>query len=119
MSLLSGNGGLSAADIAAVMGNGNGNYGFSGDGAWWLVIIMLFALTGGWGNNGNNGNVGKTLLNLLEESNMHLRTGFVGTPFLCQSLSDAGYSQSAYTLLFQDDFPSWLYEVKMGATTIW
>lgn len=55
MSLLSGNGGLSAADIAAVMGNSNG-YGFGGDGAWWLVIIMLFALTGGnWGNNGNNG----------------------------------------------------------------
>ena len=54
MSLLSGNGGLSAADIAAVMGNGNGNYGFGGDGAWWLVIILLFAITGGnWGNNGN------------------------------------------------------------------
>lgn len=59
MSLLSGNGGLSAADIAAVMGNGNNGYGFGGDGAWWLVIIMLFALTGGWGNNGGvNGNNG-------------------------------------------------------------
>ena len=58
MSLLSGNGGLSAADIAAVMGNNNGNYGFGGDGAWWLVIIMLFVLTGGWGNNGNCGNGG-------------------------------------------------------------
>lgn len=59
MSLMNGNGGLSAADIAAVMGNSNGGYGFNGDGAWWLVIIMLFALTGGnWGNaNGNNGNI--------------------------------------------------------------
>lgn len=48
-------GGLSAADIAAIMGNGNGFSG--GDGAWWLVIIMLFALTGGnWGGFGNNGN---------------------------------------------------------------
>lgn len=47
MSLMNGNGGLSAADIAAVMGNSNGGYGFNGDGAWWLVIIMLFALTGG------------------------------------------------------------------------
>lgn len=56
MSLMNNNGGLSAADIAAVMGNGNNGYGnFGGDGAWWLVIIMLFALTGGtWGNNGNN-----------------------------------------------------------------
>lgn len=59
MSLMNGNGGLSAADIAAVMGNSNGGYGFNGDGAWWLVIIMLFALTGGnWGNaNGGNGNI--------------------------------------------------------------
>lgn len=58
MSLMNGNnGGLSAADIAAVMGNGNGNgYGFNSDGAWWLVIIMLFVLTGGnWGGAGNNG----------------------------------------------------------------
>lgn len=48
-------GGLSAADIAAIMGNGNGFSG--GDGAWWLVIIMLFALTGGnLGGFGNNGN---------------------------------------------------------------
>jgi hypothetical protein len=48
-------GGLSAADIAAIMGNGDGFSG--GNGAWWLVIIMLFALTGGnWGGFGNNGN---------------------------------------------------------------
>ncbi|MBR3804829.1 MAG: family 78 glycoside hydrolase catalytic domain [Clostridia bacterium] len=63
--------------------------------------------------------VAKTLINLLEDNDLHLNTGFVGTPFLCKSLSDAGYSQTAYTLLFQNDFPSWLYEVKMGATTIW
>lgn len=58
MSILSGNGGLSAADIAAVMGNGNNGYGnWGADGAWWLVIIMLFALTGGnWGNGGFGGN---------------------------------------------------------------
>lgn len=55
MSLMNGNGGLSAADIAAVMGNSGNGYGFGGDGAWWLVIIMLFALTGGnWGGCGNN-----------------------------------------------------------------
>jgi alpha-L-rhamnosidase len=63
--------------------------------------------------------VGKELIKLLEKSNMHLQTGFVGTPFLCQSLSEAGYTDAAYTLLFQNDFPSWLYEVDMGATTIW
>lgn len=60
MSILNGNGGLSAADIAAVMGNGNGGYGnWGADGAWWLVIIMLFALTGGnWGGYGNGGSNG-------------------------------------------------------------
>ncbi len=60
--LTNGNGGLSAADIAAVMGNASGNNSFGGwgaDGAWWLVIIMLFALMGGnWGGNGGCGNNG-------------------------------------------------------------
>lgn len=55
MSLTDGNGGLSAADVAAVTGN-NG-FGFGGDGAWWLLVLFLFALSGnGWGNNfGGNG----------------------------------------------------------------
>lgn len=63
--------------------------------------------------------IAKGLLSLLEKSNMHLTTGFVGTPFLCKVLSSEGYSDAAYELLFQKDFPSWLYEVDMGATTIW
>ena len=50
---------------------------------------------------------------------MHLQTGFVGTPFLCKVLSAEGYSKEAYQIFFQNDFPSWLYEVDMGATTIW
>ena len=59
------------------------------------------------------------LIRILQKSNMHLQTGFVGTAFLCKALSDEGCSEAAYQILFQDDFPSWLYEVKMGATTIW
>ena len=55
----------------------------------------------------------------LEEDNVHLTTGFVGTPYLCPTLSRNGSNDYAYQLLFNDDFPSWLYEVKMGATTIW
>jgi alpha-L-rhamnosidase len=50
---------------------------------------------------------------------MHLTTGFIGTPWLCTVLSQYGYSREAWTLLLNDDYPSWLYEVKMGATTIW
>ena len=48
-----------------------------------------------------------------------LRTGFVGTPFLCKVLSECGYNEMAYTLLLNPDCPGWLYPVRMGATTIW
>ena len=49
----------------------------------------------------------------------HLTTGFLGTPYLCHVLTRFGYADVAYTLLLQQDYPSWLYPVKMGATTIW
>ncbi len=49
----------------------------------------------------------------------HLTTGFLGTPYLCHVLSRFGYTDIAYRLLLQDSYPSWLYPVKMGATTIW
>ncbi len=61
----------------------------------------------------------KELRRLLEENNCHLTTGFVGTSYLCQVLSACGDSEDAYRLLFNEDYPSWLYEVNMGATTIW
>jgi alpha-L-rhamnosidase len=50
---------------------------------------------------------------------MHLSTGFVGVGHLLPTLSEAGYPELAYNLLNQDTFPSWLYSVKQGATTIW
>ncbi|HVW94463.1 MAG TPA: glycoside hydrolase family 78 protein [Mucilaginibacter sp.] len=49
----------------------------------------------------------------------HLTTGFLGTPYLCHVLSRFGHADVAYRLLLQDTYPSWLYPVKMGATTIW
>ena len=49
----------------------------------------------------------------------HLTTGFLGTPYLCHVLSRFGYDTVAYKLLLQETYPSWLYPVKMGATTIW
>ncbi len=55
----------------------------------------------------------------LKESAYHLRTGFIGTPYLCRVLSATGSNDISYRLLMQEDFPSWLYEVNMGATTIW
>ncbi len=61
----------------------------------------------------------KDLQALLKKSGMHLKTGFIGSPYLCRALSDNGDSDSAYKLIFQENYPSWLYEVVMGATTIW
>ena len=49
----------------------------------------------------------------------HLTTGFLGTPPLCHVLSRYGYLDEAYLLLNREDYPSWLYPVKQGATTIW
>jgi len=60
-----------------------------------------------------------TLLSLLEENDGHLVTGFLGTPYFCEALSGNGQTQAAWNLLLKEDFPSWLYQVKAGATTIW
>lgn len=49
----------------------------------------------------------------------HLTTGFIGTPYLCLALSDNGKHAVAGKLLLQEENPGWLYEVKMGATTVW
>lgn len=48
-----------------------------------------------------------------------LLTGFIGTAAISHALSDAGYNDEAYKLLTNDQYPSWLYPVKNGATTIW
>lgn len=55
----------------------------------------------------------------IKDYNYHLTTGFLGTPDLCHVLTRFGYHDVAYTLLMQETYPSWLYPVKMGATTIW
>ena len=49
----------------------------------------------------------------------HLTTGFLGTPYLCHVLSRYGYLDEAYLLLNREEYPSWLYPVTQGATTIW
>ena len=59
------------------------------------------------------------LVMLIKENDDHLGTGFLSTPFLCHVLSSNGQLDIAYALLKQDTIPSWLYEVKKRATTIW
>lgn len=49
----------------------------------------------------------------------HITTGFLGTPYICNVLTDNGRSDIAYRLLLQETCPGWLYPVTRGATTIW
>ena len=62
---------------------------------------------------------GERLHDLLVKWKMHLATGFIGTAYLCDALTERGFAEDAYTLLLNEDYPSWLYEVNMGATTTW
>ena len=61
----------------------------------------------------------RALVANVEDHKNHLTTGFVGTPYLCHALSDNGAHDVASVLFLRDDYPSWLYGVKMGATTMW
>ena len=61
----------------------------------------------------------KHLLEAIERSDYHLQTGFLGTPLLCNVLSNFGHNDIAYRLYTQTEYPSWLFPVKQGATTMW
>jgi alpha-L-rhamnosidase len=55
----------------------------------------------------------------VESRGFHLATGFVGTPYILDVLEEHGHLTTAYKLLEQENFPSWLWPVKQGATTVW
>lgn len=61
----------------------------------------------------------KQLEKLFADCDDKFRTGFIGTPILCHVLSDYGMSDLAYKLLLNEEYPGWLHEVKLGATTVW
>ena len=61
----------------------------------------------------------KELVRLVQKADFHLGTGFVGTPYILDVLEDHGRLDIAYQLLEQETFPSWLFPLKHGATTIW
>lgn len=63
--------------------------------------------------------IGNKLAELVKENGNKLNTGFVGTPYIMHALSETGHTDVAYSLLLQDAFPSWLYPVTKGATTMW
>ncbi|MBB6637148.1 glycoside hydrolase family 78 protein [Cohnella thailandensis] len=63
--------------------------------------------------------VADRLAQMVIEQEYRLNTGFLSTPFILHALADSGYEEIAYRLLEQESCPSWLYAVRMGATTIW
>ena len=77
------------------------------------VLLLQFDLTD------DRERIAADLNNMIIENGNRLQTGFVGTPYLLHVLSENGYVETAYSLLLQEENPSWLYEVNHGATTIW
>ena len=81
--------------------------------AYILAIYMELADKSAWRANGER------LVKKIAANGGHLDTGFVGTVYICLALSKAGFDKEAYDLLLQEGYPSWLYQVKQGATTVW
>ncbi len=77
------------------------------------VLALYFGLTD------DREETAKQLCDMIEANGNRLMTGFVGTPYLLYALCENGYAKTAYDLLLQEEYPSWLYEVDHGATTIW
>ncbi len=63
--------------------------------------------------------IAEELVVQLKKNKMKLETGFCGTPFLLPVLTQMGYNREAYDIFLNEEIPGWLYEVNMGATTIW
>lgn len=61
----------------------------------------------------------KKLVDKIHSAGDKLETGFIGTPYILHALSSNGESELAYKLLLTKEYPSWLYPVTMGATTVW
>ena len=59
------------------------------------------------------------LNDLVVQNGFRLDTGFMSTPYILDILCQYGYSETAWKVLLQEECPSWLYEIRQGATTIW
>lgn len=80
-----------------------------------LTLILHFGLC----EESERAALAAKLAELIRENGNRMTTGFVGTPYLLHALSENGYTDVAYTLLLQEQAPSWLYSVCHGATTMW
>lgn len=83
------------------------------------TTVYTLALVFGLLEENERGWAGNRLAELVAESGYRISTGFAGTPFITDALSSTGHLDTAYRLLLQQESPSWLYPVTMGATTVW
>ncbi len=79
------------------------------------VLALRFGLV----DDHQRAKVAERLVADIHARGTHLSTGFVGTPHLLQVLTETGHLPVAYDLLLQTTFPSWLFQILCGATTIW
>ncbi len=61
----------------------------------------------------------ENLVKLVEKNDYKIGTGFPGTPYILFALADSGHADTAFKMLLNTQCPSWLYEVRVGATTVW
>lgn len=64
-------------------------------------------------------NAARELAALVEAADGHLRTGFLGTPYITKVLDDTGRTDLSYSLLLKETYPSWFFSIRQGATTMW
>lgn len=99
MSLTDANGGLSAADVAAVMGNNSNGFGFGGDGAWWFILLILLFAGNGWGNGyGNNGTGAEVQRGFDQSALINGINGINSTLVANQNATTAGMNSLAMSL---------------------
>ena len=92
---------------------------FSADGTCLIHTQTALAISIAFGLSENASEEGERLEKLVQENGGALNTGFVGTAFLCSALARTGRTKTAFNLLLREEYPSWLYAVNLGATTIW
>jgi alpha-L-rhamnosidase len=83
------------------------------------VTVYALAIVFGLLDNEQEQTAGGRLARLVQEVDHRIVTGFAGTPYVTDALTRTGHLDDAYALLLQTECPSWLYQVRMGATTIW
>ena len=83
------------------------------------ATVYALAITFGLLDEPQLSKAGQRLVELVEQNGYRIATGFAGTPYISDALTQTGHLDVAYMILLERDCPSWLYPVSMGATTIW